>query len=389
MSIKPHPTKGAGWWYVIISHGRKGSPGYQPAENILFQGTEAQAIAFEHELRGIEPENSGRLKVVDLLSRFFTWHETNMKPKTHTDCLAAFKKLLPYLGNKYIAYLRNSDYEPYKSARLATQIIPKQRAHRKDRKHDSNAESDEEYAIRCIAETRTVCRRTIQIELNHFRAFLRWCRDEEKYSVGDFPKGFTKAQQKPKGKVVLALSEMPHLIDQQKAGFQQTITMLMLHNGLRKTEALTLRRRHVDFKNNCLIITGKNDKTETIPIVTAELKQALKEACEGKKLADFVFINPKTKRPYTNIKKSIKSAAVRGGIEKHIYNHLLRISFITGGLTAGASTSVMRELARHDDIRTTQDYTHFLAGYLQEEAAKIGSAISVTKTEPETAPDEG
>lgn len=381
MSIKPHPTR-PGWWYIIISHGRKGSKNYLPTEYIPFQGTEARALAHERELRGIAPENNGRLKVIDLLKQFLTWHQTNMKADTHKACMSAFKRLLPYLGNKYIAYLRNSDYEPFKADRLATQIIPKRRIARKDRKRDPNAETDEEYAARCLADTRNVSKRTIQIDLNHFRAFLRWCRVEEKYTVGDFPKGFPKSQQKPKGKVVLALTEIPLLIDQQKEGFQRTITMLMLQNGLRKTEALTLRKRHVDLKNNALVITGKNDKTEVIPIVTPELRTALEEAGKGKKPADFLFLNPKTNRPYTNIKKSLKSAAVKAGIDKRVYNHLMRHSFVTGGLMAGVPVAAMRELARHEDIRTTQGYTHFLSDYLQGEADKMASVMSVQKKEP-------
>ncbi len=384
MSIKPHPTK-KGWWYIIISHGRKGSKTYKPTEYIPYEGTEARALAFERELRGLQPDNNGRIKVIDLLDSFFTWHQTNMKPKTHTECNAAFKRLIPYLGNKYISYLRNSDYEPYKADRLATLIIPKQRKHRADRVLDRHAETDEEYATRCVAETRNVSKRTIQIELNYFRTFLRWCRDEEKYTVGDFPKGFSKDQQKAKGKVVLALSEIPALIEQQKEGFQRTITMLMLQNGLRKTEALTLRKRNVDLKNNCLIVTGKNDKTRVVPIVTPDLHKALKGAGEGKQPADFLFLNPKTKRPYTNIKKSLKSAAVSAGIDKRIYNHLMRHSFITSGLMAGVPVSAMRDLAGHQDIRTTQEYTHFIAEYLQSEAAKIASVMSVHITPPEPA----
>jgi hypothetical protein len=45
----------------------------------------------------------------------------------------------------------------------------------------------------------------------------------------------------------------------------------------------------------------------------------------------------------------------------------------------------MRVLARHEDIRTTQGYTHFLGDYLQDEAAKIAAVIAVTKTEDKPA----
>ncbi len=377
MSIKPHPTKGPGWWYIIISHGRKGSPDYKPPENILYQGSEAQALAFENELRGIEPDNN-RLKVIDLISRFFIWYET-MYPKTYDLCQLAFKKLLPYLGNKYVMYLRNSDYEPYKAARLATTIIPKRRHHRKDRAYDKNAETEEEYAARCIVETRTICKRTIQIELNYFRTFLRWCKDEEKYTVGDFPKGFPKSQQKAKAKVVLSLGEIPDLIEHQKEGFQRTLTMLMVQNGLRKTEALQLKKENVDLKNNALIITGKGDKTRVVPIVTEDLHQVLKDTIADKKSGEYLFINPRTLRPYTTVMKSLKSAAVAAGIDKRVYNHLMRHSFVTSAIMSGVPVAAVRELAGHEDIRTTQDYTKLMAEYLQTEAVKISSAISGSK----------
>jgi site-specific recombinase XerD len=282
------------------------------------------------------------------------------------------------------SYTCNSDYEPYKAARLATKIIPKKRQHRKDRANDKNAETDEEYAARCLVETRTICKRTIQIELNYFRTFLRWCKDEEKYTVGDFPKGFPKSQQKAKAKVVLSLGEIPRLIENQKEGFQRTLTMLMVQNGLRKTEALTLRKQNIDIDNNALIITGKGDKTRVVPIVTDDLRRILAETIEGKKPGDYLFVNPKTKRPYTNIKKSLKSAAIAAGIDKRVYNHLMRHSFVTSAIISGVPVAAVRELAGHEDIRTTQDYTKLMAEYLQSEAVKIASAISGIKKEDKT-----
>ena len=285
------------------------------------------------------------------------------------------------MGNKYITYLRNSDYEPYKAARLATQIIPRRRQHRKDRAYDKNAETEEEYTERCLVETRTICKRTIQIELNYFRTFLRWCKDEEKYIVGDFPKGFPKSQQKAKAKVVLSLGEIPELIKHQKEGFQRTLTMLMVQNGLRKTEALTLKKENIDLKNNALIITGKFDKTRVVPIITEDLHQILKATISDKKPGDYLFINPKTNRPYTNIKKSLKTAALAAGIDKRVYNHLMRHSFVTSAIMAGVPVAAVRELAGHEDIRTTQDYTKLMSEFLQSEAVKIASAISGIKKE--------
>jgi len=211
MSIKPHPTKGADWWYIIIPHGRKGSPGYEPPEYIPFQGTKVEALAFERELRGLEPENSRRVKVIDLLARFLDWHKTNMAPKTYEDCQAAFRQLLPFMGDKYIAYIKKRDYEPFKSARLGTVIVPKRRNPWKTARSNYTPETDEEYAARCQADSRMVSKRTVQIELNYFRTFLRWCETEEKMTVGEYPTAFAKSQTKAKSKVVLAPVEIPAL----------------------------------------------------------------------------------------------------------------------------------------------------------------------------------
>jgi len=53
----------------------------------------------------------------------------------------------------------------------------------------------------------------------------------------------------------------------------------------------------------------------------------------------------------------------------------------TTAIMSGVPVAAVRDLAGHEDIRTTQDYTHLIADYLQQETKKIAAAMCGIKTE--------
>jgi len=334
MAIYPHPSKGHGWWRIRISHGRN-----EPQENITYQGTKAEAIALESELRGI-PVESQHQKPTDILGRFLDWYSLDRAENTLVYAHAELPKVIERLGNKHLSLYRQNDYIRYKQQRAADGVK----------------------------------KRTCNIELATWRSMLNFAAEELHIPVGDLPKLYTRKQTTPPATNPLTPDETRALLD-QLTGDKKTIAMLYAYCGLRRDEALTLTRGQVDLDRNILHLNGKGDKNRIIPIITDELHQRLKNHSQKKGWAALLFISPKSKpdnpQPYKNIKKALLGAAKRAGIDKPIYNHLLRHSAATNALIGGVNIRALQMILGHSDVRVTELYTHMAAGVLQTEVEKI------------------
>jgi integrase len=60
------------------------------------------------------------------------------------------------------------------------------------------------------------------------------------------------------------------------------------------------------------------------------------------------------------INKFVKKAASAAGIEKQVTSHTLRHSFATHLLESGADIRTVQEQLGHQDVKTTEIYTHVL-----------------------------
>lgn len=337
MSIHPHPTKGKGWWQIYISHGRKGKK-----RVFVFHGARAEAMAFEAELRGIPAEATGQT-LQDILGRFLDWYGAHRAARTVSEATTILPKVIKAIGPRPVALLRQGDYTRYKQARLADGVT----------------------------------RRTINCELSYLSSMLRFAQDELHLVIGDRPKLYTRRQTLPPSRTPLTPDEIQRLVAQLK-GDKATIVMLYAICGLRRTEALTLRRQHVDLTAGLLHVTGKGDTRRLVPIVGQELQQRLEAACKDKKPADYLFptrasVKAGNPQPYQDLKKTIKAAAIRAGIDKPVWTHLLRHSGATAAIQAGVGLRELQGILGHTDIRMTEIYTHLGSNILQTAAAKMAT----------------
>jgi integrase/recombinase XerD len=140
---------------------------------------------------------------------------------------------------------------------------------------------------------------------------------------------------------------------------------LLYASGLRATELVSLRLDGVDFREGILRVIGKGNKERMVPFgksAWTALSTYLEKARplldrSGSALPLFLSRNG---RPLTRARlwMIVKEAALRAGIRKNIYPHVLRHSFATHLLNHGADLRVIQEMLGHVSIATTQIYTH-------------------------------
>ena len=135
------------------------------------------------------------------------------------------------------------------------------------------------------------------------------------------------------------------------------ILIVAINTGMRKSEVFKLRWQDVSFeKREIKIPMSKSGKERRIPINSTlfNLLHTLK-AQNGQ--GEYVFTNPRTGKPYVDIKRSFDSACKKAGVE-NLRFHDLRHSFATRLARRGVDLVIVKELMGHASIVTTQRYLH-------------------------------
>lgn len=134
--------------------------------------------------------------------------------------------------------------------------------------------------------------------------------------------------------------------------------------GLRITELLDLKLSNLHLREKYMIIIGKGDKERMVPLgemAIMWLRKYIETAREEliKKSTDLLFFNYKgDKMSRQGFYKFIVNLANECGITKEISPHTIRHSFATHLLEGGVDLRIVQEILGHEDISTTQIYTH-------------------------------
>lgn len=143
-------------------------------------------------------------------------------------------------------------------------------------------------------------------------------------------------------------------------------------SGLRISELLALRLSNLHLREKYMIIVGKGNKERMVPLGEMSVIYLRKYIEEGRtKLTkgntDLLFFNYKgDQMSRQGFYKYIVNLAKSTGITKEISPHTIRHSFATHLLEGGVDLRVVQELLGHEDISTTQIYTHIDRSKLRE-----------------------
>jgi integron integrase len=250
-----------------------------------------------------------------------------------------------------------------------------------------------------LAVKRTVSVSTQKIALNALAFLYNRVLEQPLGDLGEFSRAKTPA----KLPVVLTRHEMARVLA-NLAGTSHLIASLLYGSGLRRNEAVRLRVKDIDFDHHQLQVWNGKGHYHRLTTLAPELVPRLKRQIEQVRLFlqedsqlpqyagvwmpdalsrkysqasralgwQYLFPSPrlavdpdggKLRRHHiheANINRALKQAANLAGIEKQVTSHTLRHSFATHLLESGADIRTVQEQLGHQDVKTTEIYTHVL-----------------------------
>ena len=158
--------------------------------------------------------------------------------------------------------------------------------------------------------------------------------------------------------------------DSTTKGLRDRAILEVLYScGLRVSELCDMCIGDLFFGEGYIRVMGKGNKQRLVPIsgVARDRIQLYLETRERNRRQDTLFLNNRgTQLTRVMIFTIIKQAAKRAGIEKNISPHTFRHSFATHLLEGGAGIRQVQELLGHENISTTEIYTHLGEKQLRE-----------------------
>lgn len=153
----------------------------------------------------------------------------------------------------------------------------------------------------------------------------------------------------------------------------KAILELFYASGLRLSELIFLKQNQLDLDQSLVRVMGKGQKERLIPVgktAVASLKAYLarrNELLNGKMDNAFIFLNKLGGRISARaVERMLDKYLKKTGIQKKVTPHVLRHTFATHLLNAGADMRGIQELLGHASLSTTQRYTHVALDKLME-----------------------
>jgi len=179
---------------------------------------------------------------------------------------------------------------------------------------------------------------------------------------------------------VLSVEEIDKIIDSidlsSKEGQRNRAIIETLYScGLRVSELCNLRLSDLYLKEGFIKVEGKGSKQRLVPIAPSAIEEIEYYMIDRNQIdikpgyEDFVFISALRKKNLSRIMvfHLVKELAEKAGIRKVISPHTFRHSFATHLLENGANLRVIQAMLGHEDIGTTEIYTHIDSTRLRSE----------------------
>ncbi|WP_407931463.1 tyrosine-type recombinase/integrase, partial [Ignavibacterium album] len=143
--------------------------------------------------------------------------------------------------------------------------------------------------------------------------------------------------------------------------FEKAILELLYGCALRVSELCNLKVKDVDFEGSTIRILGKGNKMRIVPVgsKSMELIYSYLKDYPATNQNDFLIRNDKNEKIYPRLVYRIVNRNLSKVTDvKNKSPHTLRHSAATHMLDNGADLRVVKEILGHENLSTTQIYTH-------------------------------
>ncbi|MDD5085635.1 MAG: tyrosine recombinase XerC, partial [Candidatus Omnitrophica bacterium] len=216
---------------------------------------------------------------------------------------------------------------------------------------------------------------TISRKLACLRSFFKFLARENFLKVNPAASISTPKRDK-KLPTFLDMDEMDKLLnapvgDRLASRRDRAILETLYGSGIRVSELVGLNIEDVDLFSGLVKVRGKRKKERIVPIGSLAVKaieQYLKKRSDKEPPSrDALFLNKsRTRLTDRSVRRMILKYTKKAAIGKEVSPHTLRHSFATHLLDRGADLRSVQELLGHENLSTTQIYTHITTKRLKE-----------------------
>jgi integrase/recombinase XerD len=158
---------------------------------------------------------------------------------------------------------------------------------------------------------------------------------------------------------VLSKEEVGEILKSTNNLKHKTIISVIYSCGLRRSEVLRIKINDVDSKRMMIKINGAKGKKDRYVQLSEGLLRMLRQYYNEYKPKLWLFEGQKGGQySAESISNLLKAAALKAGIKRRVYPHMLRHSFATHQLEQGVDIRFIQEWLGHESLKTTQRYTH-------------------------------
>ncbi len=229
-----------------------------------------------------------------------------------------------------------------------------------------------------LLKTNDFSKKTVARRMASLRTYFKYLVREGYLKKS--PVGFLKTPKLEKRlPIILDENEMSRLMDspgQDLAGLRDRAILEALYStGMRVSELVGLNIDGIDFIGGVCRVLGKGAKERLCPIGDRALRcirqylASLESMKQRKGNALFVNVSPHQKGSRLtdrSVRRVVEKYIARTCRKENISPHTFRHSFATHLLNRGADLRSVQELLGHENLSTTQIYTHVSTQRLKE-----------------------